>query len=71
MGMTIDEITDGLEHLISVGAVYDDESLSGALVIIGRYQKIEKIIKDHDADSIPEDYWYIDEIREVINGNDE
>lgn len=36
-----------------------------------KYQKIEKIIKDHDNDRIPEDYWYIDKIKEVIGyGND-
>ena len=28
--------------------------------------KIEQIIKDHDNDRIPEDYWYIDKIREVL-----
>ena len=31
-----------------------------------KYQKIQEIIKDHDADRMPEDYWYIDKIREVI-----
>lgn len=36
-----------------------------------KYQKIEQIIKDHDNDKIPEDYWYIDKIREVMeDGND-
>lgn len=36
-----------------------------------KYQKIEQIIKDHDADNMPEDYWYIDKIREVVeDGND-
>jgi hypothetical protein len=36
-----------------------------------KYQKIEGIIKDHDNDRIPEDYWYIDRIREVVeDGND-
>ena len=29
-------------------------------------QKIEKIIKDHDYDRMPEDYWYIDRVREVL-----
>lgn len=31
-----------------------------------KYQKVQEIIKDHDADRMPEDYWYIDKIREVI-----
>lgn len=29
--------------------------------------EIEQILKDHDEDSMPEDYFYIDKIREVIN----
>lgn len=29
--------------------------------------EIEQIIKDHDEDSMPEDFFYIDEIREVVN----
>lgn len=33
-----------------------------------KLQKIEQIIKEHDEDRMPEDYWYIDRIREVIKG---
>ena len=29
--------------------------------------EIKQIIKEHDEDSMPEDYFYIDKIREVIN----
>ena len=29
--------------------------------------EIEQILKDHDEDSMPEDFFYIDKIREVIN----
>lgn len=32
-----------------------------------KLQKIEQIIKDHDNDRMPEDYFYIDKIREVLN----
>lgn len=28
---------------------------------------VKDIIARHDADSMPEDYWYIDKIREVLN----
>ncbi len=36
-----------------------------------KLQKIEQIIKKHDNDRMPEDYWYIDKIREVLeDGND-
>lgn len=34
--------------------------------IMCKYQKIVEIIKDHDADNMPEDYWYIDKIRKVL-----
>ena len=38
---------------------------------MSKYQRIEQIMKDHDADNMPEDYWYIDRIREVLaDGND-
>lgn len=32
-----------------------------------KLEQIEQIIEDHDNDSMPEDYWYIDKIREVFN----
>ena len=31
--------------------------------------KIVGIITDHDNDRIPEDYWYIDKIRELLKEN--
>lgn len=31
-----------------------------------KLQKIEQIIKDHDNDRMPEDYFYIDKIRKVL-----
>jgi hypothetical protein len=71
MGMTIDEAivwlnTDDFE---SKGFA---DATSVAIDTIRRYQKIEQIIKDHDADNMPEDYWYIDRIREVVDdGNDD
>jgi hypothetical protein len=70
MGMTIDEAivwlnTDDFE---SKGFA---DATSVAIDTMREYQKIEGIIKDHDNDRIPEDYWYIDRIREVVeDGND-
>lgn len=43
-----------------------EECLKEVMDIVRKYQKIEQIIKDHDNDRIPEDYWYIDRIREVL-----
>lgn len=42
------------------------EAVEIALDTMRKYQKIEQIIKNHDADRMPEDYWYIDKIREVV-----
>lgn len=66
--MTIDEIIEELEESKGYPASdpASDEALNGAIDIMRKYQKIEQIIKDHDTDNMPEDYWYIDRIREVI-----
>jgi hypothetical protein len=34
-------------------------------------KQIKDIIATHDSDSMPEDYWYIDQIREVVQGVEE
>lgn len=47
-------------------AVYISEAFDVVIDTMRKYQKIEQIIKKHDADRIPEDYWYIDKIREVV-----
>lgn len=48
----------------------DKEAFETAIDIMNKYRKIEQIIKDHDDDRMPDDYWYIDKIREVIeDGN--
>lgn len=44
----------------------DDKIIGEAIKSMEKLQKIEQIIKDHDNDNMPEDYWYIDKIREVI-----
>lgn len=69
MGMPIDktiEFFNGLE----AHTPQAKDARDMAIDTMRKYQKIEEIIKDHDADKMPEDYWYIDKIREVIkNGN--
>ncbi len=47
-------------------AIYITEAFDMAIDTMRKYQKIVEIIKDHDADNMPEDYWYIDKIREVL-----
>jgi hypothetical protein len=71
MGMTIDEAIVWLntDDFASKGFA---DATSVAIDAMYKYQKIVQIIKDHDTDSMPDDYWYIDEIREVIeDGNDD
>jgi hypothetical protein len=76
-GMTIEEATLYMELykrnlLDSVSDLDKDiEAYKIAIDAMYKYQKIVQIIKDHDTDNMPDDYWYIDEIREVIeNGNE-
>ena len=83
MGMSIDEalgympcLMEACSHCLVKGCDKPIEKINEAkLMVINtmrKYQKIEQIIKDHDNDRIPEDYWYIDKIREVIeDGNDD
>ena len=72
MGMTIDEtIIQATLLKDGVGKdTYKYEILTSLIDIAKKYQKIEQIIKKHDNDRMPEDYWYIDKIREVLkDGN--
>lgn len=62
--MTIDNAILRIEH--SSMNVDDKETADFIIDTMRKYQKIEEIIKDHDADNMPEDYWYIDKIREVL-----
>ena len=51
-------------HFLSDQGNY--KSIKYAIECIDKLSKIEEIVKDHDNDSMPEDYWYIDRIREVL-----
>lgn len=53
-----DEITTPDDEIVPI--------LDKAIDYMCRYQQIEQIINDHDADRMPKDYWYIDKIREAI-----
>jgi hypothetical protein len=76
-GMTIEEATLYMELykrnlLDSVSDLDKDiEAYKIAIDAMYKYQKIVQIIKDHDTDNMPDDYWYIDEIREVIEDGNE
>ena len=72
MGMSIDEAIlymelykRGLSDSVS-DLDKDIEAYNIATNAMCKYQAIVQIIKNHDADNMPNDYWYIDEIREVI-----
>lgn len=68
MGMTIDEAQKILSNgLTNASSEYEwCAAFIMAIETMRKYQKIKQIIKDHDNDRIPEDYWYIDKIKEVI-----
>ena len=73
MGMTIDKAAYIIGHhkVNDINNAYDlGQAFTVAIEIMHKYQKIEQIIKDRDYYGIPEDYWYIDKIREVLeDGN--
>jgi len=78
MGMTIDEAIQNIEIVKedyweddgygNETKEYEDtmQSFDMLIDIAKKYQKIDQIIKEHDNDRMPEDYWYIDKIREVL-----
>jgi deoxyadenosine/deoxycytidine kinase len=43
------------------------DAFDAAIKAIRKLEKIEGIIKIHDYESMPEDYFYIDKIREVLS----
>lgn len=72
MRMTIDKAIPKIQFVRN--ALNDDMEIAKAYDLaidtMHKYQEIQEIIKAHDNDRIPEDYWYIDKIREVLeDGN--
>lgn len=79
--MTIDKAIDRLEDLhfeqddweygeLTEDCLLNREALRQAIETMRKYQKIEQIIKDHDKGSIPEKYWHIGKIREVLESEE-
>ena len=70
--MTKDEaIKYGKEQLEIFGGIHAD-FIKLAIELLEqdsnkKLLEIKQIIEEHDEDSMPEDYFYIDKIREVIN----
>lgn len=69
--MTKEEVIRELK--IQFAGEYDRQrkAKDRAIKDIEQLQKIQEIIAQHDADKLPEDYWYIDKIREVLEDGDE
>ena len=65
--MTLKEREKILKHLQTKTTTFTQlHVLKDAMEAHEKLEQIEQIIKDHDNDSMPEDYWYIDKIREVL-----
>jgi hypothetical protein len=67
--ITIDDAIEIFRDTRSYGTA--DIAKLVAIATMRKYKKIEQIIKKHDNDSMPEDYWYIDKIREVLEDKDD
>lgn len=75
MGMPIDEAITRFRHSAEYQRTHGD--LQGCLEFrqlaewLKELKAVKQIIVQHDSDSMPEDYWYIDQIREVVQGVEE
>ena len=63
----LDNILSGYEEYTDHNDVYD--ACMKGIRTIEKLSKIEEIIHDHDNDRNPEDFWFLDKIREVIMEN--
>lgn len=70
--MTIDEaikrFNDKAKHELTLGNLQGCLEFRQLAEWLEKYQKIEQIIEDRDAEIIPEDYdnWYIENIKKVV-----
>ena len=68
--MTTQQATEKLKGFDLIGSNEDIEfqyALNIAIQALEQIQEIKDIIIQHDADRMPEDFWYLDQIREVVN----
>jgi uncharacterized protein Yka (UPF0111/DUF47 family) len=52
---------DGRHKLIKTAEKYEQEA-----EWLKELKAVKDLIKQHDEDSMPEDFWYIDKIREAV-----
>jgi len=72
MSMTLEEAIIHAEEVVDRCEVTDgDRACAEAHRQLAEWLKelkaVKDLIKQHDEDSIPEDFWYIDKIREAVH----
>ena len=67
MSMTLEEAIEHAEDTAksAIGCECRDEHRQLA-EWLKELKAVKDLIKQHDEDSMPEDFWYIDEIREAV-----
>ena len=60
-----DQWQEFLEHNLDYAGI--SEAYKMAIQALEQIKKVKEIIIQHDSDMMPEDFWYIDKIREAVN----
>ncbi|MGJ1079022.1 hypothetical protein ACR77U_13355 [Enterococcus faecium] len=71
MSMTLEEAIKHAEYIVNnrkyaISVCWSVKDCEQIAKWLEQLKAVKDLIKQHDEDSMPEDFWYIDEIREAV-----